>query len=116
MDRDAALTPFNRSGLPAIKKSMNEWMQKHNINHSSFSQNLKERNRNVVCKTFHRAGIIVPYDRKTQIGYRELVESETNLKRIIGNLQSANGDSNSISNIMDKLLPLITAANIGNNT
>lgn len=29
-----------------------------------------------VSKTFHKAGIVVPYDRKTDIGYRPLSESE----------------------------------------
>jgi len=29
-----------------------------------------------VTKTFHKAGIVVPYDSKTDIGYRPLSESE----------------------------------------
>lgn len=29
-----------------------------------------------VTKTFHKAGIVVPYDRKTDVGYRPLSESE----------------------------------------
>lgn len=34
-----------------------------------------------VTKTFHKAGIVVPYDRKTDIGYRPLSESECMLKK-----------------------------------
>lgn len=32
-----------------------------------------------VAKTFHKAGIVVPYDSKTDIGYRPLPESESKL-------------------------------------
>lgn len=37
-----------------------------------------ERDKNVVSRTFHRAGIVVPYNKKTELGYRPL--SETNCK------------------------------------
>lgn len=30
-----------------------------------------------VTKTFHKAGIVVPYDKKTDVGYRPLSESES---------------------------------------
>lgn len=30
-----------------------------------------------VAKTFHKAGIVVPYDSKTDVGYRPLQESES---------------------------------------
>lgn len=32
-----------------------------------------------VAKTFHKAGIVVPYDLKTDVGYRPLSESESML-------------------------------------
>lgn len=30
-----------------------------------------------VSKTFHKAGIVVPYDSKTDVGYRPLSENES---------------------------------------
>lgn len=38
-----------------------------------------------VSDTFHKAGIVVPYDRKTDIGYRPLSESECMLIKKLGN-------------------------------
>lgn len=45
-------------------------------------QTLEGRKATVVAKTFHKAGIVVPYDRKTDIGYRPLSESESMFKKI----------------------------------
>lgn len=38
---------------------------------------LEGRKVNAVAKTFHKAGIVVPYDCKTDVGYRPLSESES---------------------------------------
>lgn len=40
---------------------------------------LKGRKVNSVTKTFHKVGIVVPYDSKTDVGYRPLSESESML-------------------------------------
>lgn len=37
---------------------------------------IKKRKSKMVTATFHRAGIVVPYDKKTQLGYRPLAESD----------------------------------------
>ncbi|XP_035385983.1 histone PARylation factor 1 [Electrophorus electricus] len=42
---------------------------------------MKQRDRKVVTKTFHGAGIVVPVD-KNDVGYRELPESDASLKKI----------------------------------
>lgn len=38
--------------------------------------NAKKRHTEVVAKTLHGAGIVVPYNKKTQMGYRLLVETD----------------------------------------
>jgi len=38
---------------------------------------LAGRKHQPLSKTFHKAGIMVPYDSKTDIGYRPLSESES---------------------------------------
>ena len=42
---------------------------------------MKERERKVVARTFHGAGIVVPYDRKTGVGYRKLSVSEGEFRK-----------------------------------
>lgn len=42
---------------------------------------MKQRDKKVVTKTFHGAGLVVPVD-KNDVGYRELPETNANLKKI----------------------------------
>ncbi|XP_057358154.1 histone PARylation factor 1 isoform X2 [Manis pentadactyla] len=42
---------------------------------------MAQRDRKVVAKTFHSAGMVVPVD-KNDVGYRELPETDANLRRI----------------------------------
>ncbi|KAG7314296.1 hypothetical protein KOW79_022792 [Hemibagrus wyckioides] len=52
---------------------------------------MKLRDRKVVCKTFHGAGIVVPVD-KNNVGYRELPETDAGLKRICKAIVEAEDD------------------------
>lgn len=54
---------------------MESFAAANDINLEEFSAKLKARNLKSVCKTFHGAGLVVPVDRKTQVGYRELLET-----------------------------------------
>lgn len=76
LDKDIQLSLFNRSSALALKKSLEKYANKENISLTSFSAKLKVRNSNVVSKTFHRAGLVVPFNRKTDVGYRPLGESD----------------------------------------
>lgn len=113
MDHDIQLSPFNRPAAVALKKSLEDYARDANISLTTFSSKLKARNLTTVCKTFHRAGLVVPFDRRTDVGYRQLQESDANLKKILAKLTQAHGDQSEIDAAMDKLQPLITAANIG---
>lgn len=50
-----------------------------NYEHQNITKNLSSRKACAVAKTFHKAGIVVPYDSKTDVGYRPLAESESML-------------------------------------
>ncbi|KAL6467347.1 hypothetical protein MHYP_G00251510 [Metynnis hypsauchen] len=52
---------------------------------------MKQRDRKVVTKTFHGAGIVVPVD-KNDVGYRELPESDADLKKICRAIAEAEDD------------------------
>lgn len=115
LDKDIQLSPFTRPAALTMKKSLEDYALTANISLTTFSSKLKTRNLNTVCKTFHRAGLVVPFDRRTDVGYRQLLESDANLKKILTKLTAADGNQNAIDAVMDKLQPLITAANIGKN-
>ncbi|XP_073896861.1 histone PARylation factor 1 isoform X5 [Macaca fascicularis] len=55
------------------------------------SMKMKQRNKKVVTKTFHGAGLVVPVD-KNDVGYRELPETDADLKRICKAIVEAASD------------------------
>ena len=42
-----------------------------------------------VCPTFHGAGLVVPYDKKSEVGYRPIPESVAGLKKIFAKVVEA---------------------------
>ncbi|XP_060851100.1 histone PARylation factor 1 [Rhopalosiphum padi] len=71
---------------------------------------LEGRKCHPVTKTFHKAGIVVPYDSRTDIGYRPLSESEYCLQQILKSYLEASESKK--MEAMDKLQPIINYANI----
>ncbi|KAG7276772.1 hypothetical protein CRUP_001913, partial [Coryphaenoides rupestris] len=55
------------------------------------TKDMKLRDKKVVTKTFHGAGIVVPVD-KNDVGYRELPETDAGLKRICKAIAEARSD------------------------
>ncbi|KAM3831270.1 histone PARylation factor 1 isoform 1-T1 [Vipera latastei] len=55
------------------------------------SLKVKQRDKKVVTKTFHGGGLVVPVD-KNNVGYRELPETNVNLKRICKMVADAPND------------------------
>lgn len=54
--------------------ALTEWAQVLGYSLSAESPKLKERNKRVVTKSFHGAGLVVPVH--NDVGYRELPESD----------------------------------------
>lgn len=76
LDEEIKLNPLNKAKAVAVKQSMKTYMHSKNISLTSVATKLKARSLKTVCKTFHRAGLVVPYNRTTDIGYRPLGESD----------------------------------------
>ncbi|XP_076584752.1 histone PARylation factor 1 [Chaetodon auriga] len=55
------------------------------------TKGMKQRDKKVVTKTFHGAGIVVPID-KNDVGYRELPETDAGLKKICKAIADARND------------------------
>lgn len=67
-----------------------------------------QKKRKTVCKLVHKAGLSVPYDRKNDLGYRPVIENEKEFKILLFNNHIP------YDVLIERLQPLITAANIGN--
>lgn len=76
LDKDAALTPFNRTAATSMKTALDDFSKANHIKMDQFSSTLKARNMKVVTKTFHKAGLVVPVDKDTDVGYRSLIETD----------------------------------------
>lgn len=117
LDKDFTPTPFTATIVATTKKALQKFAEIHDIALDSLEKLRKKRNSKVVCKTFHRAGIVVPYDRKTQVGYRPLIESDSELKKILkifeaGDRETSDPDDRIKTAVMEKLNPIAVAANI----
>ncbi|XP_058835114.1 histone PARylation factor 1-like [Topomyia yanbarensis] len=111
LEHEAKVTPFNKAQIAAMKRYLEEWAKEHNIKLKG-GEKLKSRGRAVVCKTFHKAGIVVPFDRKTELGYRELLESDANLKKILSKFDGIDkaSDKGGFDAAMAVLQPIVTGA------
>ncbi|XP_063985096.1 histone PARylation factor 1 isoform X2 [Diachasmimorpha longicaudata] len=86
-------SPFEKSSISLFSRKVKQFAKTHNISLELDSLNMRSRNRKSVTKTFHGAGIVVPYDKKTQLGYRNLVATESEFKWILGKLESKDNDT-----------------------
>ncbi|KAK3100326.1 hypothetical protein FSP39_018155 [Pinctada imbricata] len=76
------------------------------------SKSMKERDKKVVCKTFHGAGIVVPVD-ENEVGYREVPETPADLKRMFKKVVESKSKEERDKN-MDPIQELITLVQFAN--
>ncbi|XP_047989350.1 histone PARylation factor 1 [Leguminivora glycinivorella] len=102
-------SPFTAMTYKKTMDKVKSWAEKHNYSIEEY--NAKRRTNLSIAKTLHGAGIMVPYDKKTQLGYRRLVESDANLKKLFSKLAEAKSQTEK-DKILSELQPVITYANI----
>jgi hypothetical protein len=59
-----------------LKKQLEDWANRNDIIIEPQSQILKKRKKLMVANTFYECGIVVPVDKKTQVGYRKIPETD----------------------------------------
>ncbi|XP_039490616.1 histone PARylation factor 1-like [Drosophila santomea] len=113
LEHDFVDTPFSSGQLAGTKKAVPKYLSDNSLETAQLEQLLRERNKRVVAKTFHRAGIVVPFDRKTQLGYRPLAVSDSELKKMLAVLERKDVDNGAAKQaVLEKLQPVANAANI----
>lgn len=87
--------PFMRSKMAKMMEKLKLWVNKammvgnDSLNLEKKTVGMKNRDRAKMASTFHGAGMVVPYDKKTEVGYREIPETTANLRKIIRNVVEA---------------------------
>ncbi|XP_060649062.1 histone PARylation factor 1-like [Drosophila nasuta] len=113
LEHDFVGTPFNTAQVAATKKAVKQHLSDNPL--PDLDTLTKERNKRVMAKSFHRAGIVVPYERKSQQGYRPLPVSDAELKKILALFERKDlgvDSDNAKQAVLEKLQPVANAANI----
>uniref|UniRef100_A0AAG5D0P7 PBZ-type domain-containing protein n=1 Tax=Anopheles atroparvus TaxID=41427 RepID=A0AAG5D0P7_ANOAO len=113
LEENVNVTPFNKKQINNVKKSVEEWTKAKGIPLKGNGK-IKSRNKLIVCKTFHKAGLVVPFDRKKQLGYRPLLESDANLRKMLSKFKSIDyyKEKSKFQEAMRDLQAVITASNL----
>lgn len=65
--------PFKKAPLQRLYRDIESYAKKKNYSLEAVTKNMKDRNKQVVAKTFHGAGIVVNVE--NDVGYREIPET-----------------------------------------
>ncbi|XP_070336799.1 histone PARylation factor 1 isoform X2 [Odocoileus virginianus] len=78
--------------LKTIDEKLTEAARELGLSLEQRTVRMKQRDKKVVTKTFHGAGLVVPVD-KNDVGYRELPETDASLRRICRTIVEAPSDA-----------------------
>ncbi|KAM9675779.1 histone PARylation factor 1 [Dama dama] len=78
--------------LKTIDEKLTEAARELGLSLEQRTVRMKQRDKKVVTKTFHGAGLVVPVD-KNDVGYRELPETDASLRRICRTIVEAPSDT-----------------------
>jgi len=81
--------PFEKTSITRLHSQLKNFAKKHNITLEKNTANMRARERRVVARTLHKAGIVVPYEKKTQLGYRDLAATDSDLQKILKQIEEA---------------------------
>ncbi|XP_002014153.2 histone PARylation factor 1-like [Drosophila persimilis] len=111
LEHDFVGTPFTTGKVTATKKAVQKYLAENSLELAQLDRLQRERNKRVVAKAFHRGGIVVPFDRKTQLGYRPLSVSDAELKKMLALFERKDlGDGLAKQAVLEKLQPVANAA------
>lgn len=76
-DKAKSANPFEKPGITRLHSYLKKFTKEHNITLERKTIDMIAREKRVVARTFHKVGIVVPYDKKTQLGYRSLAATDS---------------------------------------
>lgn len=85
-------SPFRQLPAQKLAKQLEEAAVKFGFKVDTKADAVKRRRSSVVCRSFHSAGIVVPYDKKTEVGYREVPETDASLRRMLQKVADAKSE------------------------
>ncbi|XP_022901660.2 histone PARylation factor 1 [Onthophagus taurus] len=103
-------SPFKKMSIQKFINLIKKESERLDLNLSKKTNSITQRDRNVIARSFNSLGMVVPYNKKTELGYRPLAISNKELKVLFEKLAKAT-DSEKAS-LMSDLQPVLTYASI----
>lgn len=60
-----------------MQQKLKSYAKEKQITLDKKTSDMEAREKKVVARTFHSAGIVVPYNKTTELGYRELIVTDS---------------------------------------
>ncbi|XP_074650831.1 histone PARylation factor 1-like [Tubulanus polymorphus] len=95
-----------------LLQQVKDFAAEHNYNLDLKTQSMKERNKRVVCKTFHGAGLVVPVD-ENDVGYRPVPETPGDLKKLFKKINDSKSEAER-NKSLDELQEIVTLVQFAN--
>lgn len=102
-------SPFNAVPCQKLSDKIKAYAEENSISLEEYT--MKKRQSHIQTRSLHGAGIVVPFNKQTYCGYRRLVETDANLKKMFTNLQNAKSDEEK-DKILSDLQVVVTNASI----
>ncbi|XP_044763037.1 histone PARylation factor 1 [Coccinella septempunctata] len=93
-DKKKTCDPFTKMKFNKIQNEMKEG-EKLGYDLSRKTKEMGKRNNKVLSRTFNKIGLVVPYERKTQLGYRKLAMSDKALEVLLTKIDKAGPENKS---------------------
>uniref|UniRef100_T1IPC9 Histone PARylation factor 1 n=1 Tax=Strigamia maritima TaxID=126957 RepID=T1IPC9_STRMM len=106
-DFKSKYTKTHLEELKGLNNKLKKWAEDHQFTLDMKTSAMNARQKLVVAKTFHRAGIVVPFDKKTEVGYRPLPETDGKLKKLMQAVVDSETEAEKTINL-DKLNEIVT--------
>jgi len=115
--RTATADPFKQTSLQKLKEAVHVFatmkVQNQDLVLEAKTRAMKAREKAKQSKTFHGAGMVVPFNKETDVGYREIPETTASLKKILKNVNEAETDSqrDKANDVLQELVTNVQFAN-----
>lgn len=76
-DKLKLANPFEKTRISQLHQKLRNFVKENQIKLDKKTAGMQARERKVVARTLHKAGIVVPYDKKTELGYRNLAVTDS---------------------------------------
>ncbi|KAJ8951758.1 hypothetical protein NQ318_012609 [Aromia moschata] len=103
--------PFKKMHIGRIQTSIKKEAERLKIDLSLRTDSMVSREKKIVTRTFNKIGLVVPYNKKTQQGYRELALDNKQLAHLLTKLENTD-DEKQKTNYLSQLEPVFTYTSI----